>query len=77
MPNPRRHLPPSPVVGEAARGVVEGLKDQPAVLALTVANLALLAFIFYALHSSAEFRDTMLQRMFELQTKLAACAPTP
>lgn len=58
---------------ETLKGVVEALKGQPSLLAMTVANLALLAFIFYAMHSAATFRDTLVGRVFELQARMAAC----
>jgi hypothetical protein len=33
-------------------------------LALTIANFALLAFIFYALHAAGKFRETLLNQVF-------------
>ena len=50
--------------GATARGLIDALKAQPAVLALTIANFALLAFIFYALHSAGKFRETLLNQVF-------------
>ena len=71
--------------GQTARGVVDALKGQPAVLALTLANFALLAFIFYALHSAANYRETLIYqvltnstRIHELmQNRAVPCPPCP
>ena len=71
--------------GQTARSVIDGLKAQPAVLALTIANLALLVFIYYALHAGATFREKLINQVFEnsqaihtmLQQRSVACpAPT-
>jgi hypothetical protein len=51
-------------VGQTARGIISALGAQPAVLALTVANFALLAFIFYALHAAGKFREALLNQVF-------------
>jgi hypothetical protein len=53
---------PGPIeeAGATARGIVDALKAQPAVLALIVANFALLFFIYYALQSSAQSRDKLV-----------------
>jgi hypothetical protein len=56
--------------GKAVSGIVEALKAQPSVLALTVANLGMLAFLFYALHAAANFRDKMVTQV------LAECRGT-
>jgi hypothetical protein len=75
---------------KVATGVVDALKTQPALLGLLVANLAMLAFIFYALSSAASFREQSLANQYKLmqetQQLLAKCvvpdktkarAPTP
>jgi hypothetical protein len=63
--------------GQTARSFIDALKGQPAVLALSVANFALLAFIFYALQSAAQYRQTLLDQVFkngqELNQLLASC----
>ena len=51
--------------GETARGLIDALKAQPATLALIVSNVAMLLFIFYALHKAADFRDRMLSQQSE------------
>lgn len=65
--------------GKVAGGLIEALKAQPAVLALTVANIGMMVFIFYALHAAATFRDTMIRQMFEetrqVNQLLAQCVP--
>jgi len=60
---------PGPVeeAGKVATGIIDGLKSQPAVLALSLAQIAMLLFIFYALSKGAEFRDSMLKSQFEYQ----------
>jgi hypothetical protein len=56
--------------GKVASGIVDALKAQPAVLALTIAVIGMLVFIFYALHVAAEFRDTMLKQQNEYQREV-------
>jgi hypothetical protein len=53
---------PGPVeeAGATARSFIEALKGNPATLALVIANVGMLIFIFYALAKGAEFRDKML-----------------
>jgi hypothetical protein len=53
--------------GQTARTFIDALKAQPATLALIVANIAMLVFMFYALAKAAEFRDGMLKGQFEYQ----------
>jgi hypothetical protein len=64
-------------VGQTARSIISGLSSQPATLALIVANFALLAFIFYALHGAAASREKLLNQVFEngkeIQQLLAKC----
>jgi hypothetical protein len=61
-------MSPGPVeeAGQTARSFIEALRQQPATLALIVANISLLVFIFYALAKGAEFRDQSLKNQFEL-----------
>ena len=56
---------PAEEAGKVAGGFIEALRGQPAVLALTVANFALLIFIFYALHSAAKYRESLMEKVFE------------
>jgi hypothetical protein len=58
--------------GATARGLIEALKAQPAVLALTVANMALLVFIFFALKSSAETRGELVGQILQNSTAIHA-----
>jgi hypothetical protein len=75
---------PAEEAGKVASGFIEALKGQPAVLALSVANLALLAFIYYALHSGATFRQQLVEQVFEnskqihqmLQQRSVPCPPS-
>jgi hypothetical protein len=67
-------------VGQTARTFIEALKGQPAVLALSVINFALLVFIFYALTQAAQFREKLLNQVFqngkELNQLMAQCRIT-
>ena len=63
---------PGPVeeAGATARGLIDALKAQPAVLALSLAQLAMLIFLFYALSAAASFRDSMLKQQYEFAHKV-------
>jgi hypothetical protein len=56
--------------GKVATGIIDALKAQPAVLALTLGNLAMLVFIFYALHAAANFRDALIKQQFDYQREV-------
>ena len=56
---------PAEEAGKAVGGFIEALRGQPAVLALTAANFALLIFIFYALNSAAKYREGLMEQVFE------------
>jgi hypothetical protein len=60
-------MPPgvSEEAGLTLRAIITALASNPAVLALTVANMALLIFIFYALHSSAEYRTRLTDQVLD------------
>lgn len=58
---------PSEEVGKTARSLIDVLKDQPALLALTLVLVGLLVFCFYALSSAASFRSTMLTQQADYQ----------
>jgi hypothetical protein len=64
---------PGPVeeAGQTARSFVDALKGQPAVLALIVANAAMLVFMFYALSKAAQFRDNLLTQQFNYQREVS------
>jgi hypothetical protein len=70
-------------VGSTARTFIDALKTQPAVLALIIANFALLFFIFYALQSSAASRNQLVGQILDnsnaihaLLKERSACPPT-
>jgi Tfp pilus assembly protein PilV len=48
---------------EIATALIEALRTQPATLALSVSNLALLGFIFYALSGAADTRERLVQQI--------------
>jgi len=70
-------------VGKVTLGIVDALKGQPMVLALTIMNLALLAFMFYALHGSAQHRQILTEQVLKnadaihdiLKTRAVVCPP--
>lgn len=72
---------PAEEVGQTARGLIDALKAQPAVLALSMAQIAMLVFMFYALFKAAEFRDAMIKGQFDEQRRvnelLAQCVVPP
>jgi hypothetical protein len=57
--------------GQTARSFIDALKGQPAVLALIVANAAMLVFMFYALSKAAQFRDNLLTQQFNYQREVS------
>jgi hypothetical protein len=69
--------------GKTSRAVVDALKGNPAVLALTIANMALLVFMFYALHGAAKYRETLTTQVLDnsrtiqemLKQRAVACPP--
>lgn len=58
---------PAEEAGQTVRGLIDALKAQPAVLALTVAVAGMLIFQFYALYQAAHFRDTMIKGQIDEQ----------
>jgi len=57
--------------GQTARSFIEALKTQPATLAMIVANVVMLVFLFYALERGAKFRDDLLKSQFEYQREMS------
>jgi hypothetical protein len=53
--------------GKAANSIIDGLKQSPATLSLTVVLLGLLIWMFYALHAAAELRSTLMTQQNEYQ----------
>ena len=70
--------------GSTARALIDALKGQPALLAMILANMALLAFMFYALEGSAESRRLLTQQVLDnsnsiheiLKTRAIGCPPS-
>jgi hypothetical protein len=58
-------MTPGPVeeVGQTARSIVGALGGQPMILGMLLVNIALLAFMFYALKSAAASRDMIVQQV--------------
>jgi hypothetical protein len=68
--------------GSTARSLIDGLKGNPGILALSFINLALLVFMFYALHGSAKYRETLTNQVLhnsnaihEILTQRAVTCP--
>ena len=49
--------------GSTIRALIQALARNPAILALSLANIALLVFMFYALHGSAEYRTKLTDQV--------------
>ena len=58
--------------GKAAVGIVDALKVQPTVLALTLANFTLLGFMFYALSGAASSREIIIKQVLENSASIHA-----
>ena len=58
-------------VGETTRSFFSAMSGQPAVLALIVANAAMLVFMFYALNRAAQFRDSLMTQQFTYQREIS------
>ena len=69
--------------GQTARSLITVLKDQPVILGLLLVVIALLVFMFYALHSAAKFRETLVSQVFAntqaihtmLSSRAVVCPP--
>src|SRR5215471_11560591 len=51
--------------GSTMRALITALAGNPAILALSVANMALLVFMFYALRTSAEYRTKLTDQVLD------------
>jgi hypothetical protein len=58
-------------VGKTTRSFFEAMKDQPALLVMAIANLALIVFMYFALSAAAEFRTELIRQSFEFQKQAA------
>jgi hypothetical protein len=76
---------PAEEVGSTLRTIVDALKGQPAVLVLSLVIITLLIFFYYALHSAAVFRETLIKQVLDnssaihamLQQRSVACPDKP
>jgi hypothetical protein len=57
--------------GKTARSFIETMKDNPALLVMAIANLALIIFMYFALSAAAEFRTELIKQSFEFQKSAA------
>jgi hypothetical protein len=51
--------------GQTARSFLEIMKEQPALLGSIMTNIALIVFIFYALSSAAQYRETLTKQVLD------------
>jgi hypothetical protein len=51
--------------GQTARSFLDVMREQPALLGMIVANIALLVFMFYALNSAAQYRETLTKQVLD------------
>jgi hypothetical protein len=67
--------------GEAAKGFIDALKDQPLSLALVVMNLLLLGFLYYTGVAAHDERKQEMSLLYEnrkfVGEILAKCYPAP
>ena len=73
---------PAEEAGQTARSLIDALKGNPVLLGSMVLNFGFLVFIFYALHSSGKFRETLInqvltnsQRIHELVQQRGVTCP--
>ena len=68
---------------QIALEIINALKSNPAMLALSLTDIALLVFIFYALHGSASYRESLIKQVLDnssrinemMQTRSIPCGP--
>lgn len=60
---------PGPIeeIGQTVRNIISAIN--PTMLALVVSNIAMLVFIFYALHAAASFRQQFIEQMLKACSK--------
>jgi hypothetical protein len=68
-------------VGKTTRSFFDAMKDNPALLVMAIANLALIIFMYFALSAAAGFRTDLIKQSFEFQKQaadlLARCVLNP
>jgi hypothetical protein len=52
--------------GKTARGFIEAMKDQPALLAMIFVNAVMLIFMFYLLHSNQKTWENQNQYRYDV-----------
>jgi hypothetical protein len=70
--------------GRTSRDLIKAMSGNPALLGMIVANLGLLVFIFYALNSSAMYRENLTKEVLSnsaaihrILTERAIACPDP
>jgi hypothetical protein len=58
-------------VGKTTRTFLETMKDSPALLVMSIANLSLIAFLYFGLTAAAGFRTELIKQSFESQKQTA------
>jgi hypothetical protein len=71
-------------VGQTGRDFIKAMSGNPALLGMIVANLALLAFIYYAMSSAAAYRETLTREVLsnssaihQILARRAVACPDP
>jgi len=67
-------------VGKTTRSFIETMKHQPAMLVLSLSNVGLVCFLYFALNAAAQFRTELLKMNFDFQkhaTELLARCVVP
>ena len=68
---------------QIALEIINALKGSPGMLVLLLTDIALLIFIFYALHGSASYRENLIKQVLDnskhihdlMQTRSLPCGP--
>jgi hypothetical protein len=58
--------------GQTARSFLDIMRQQPALLGSIVTNIALIVFIFYAMNSAAQYRETLTKQVLDNSTSIHA-----
>lgn len=76
---------PTEEIGSTLRALIDAMRAQPAVLGLSLIIIAMLVFMFYALHAAGQFREALVNRVLAnsenintmLQQRAIACPDVP
>lgn len=57
--------------GLTVRTLITSMKDHPTILVLALCNMALIIFMYFALHAAASFRTELIKQSFEYNKQAA------